>query len=86
MSRFTAHRPFDTSPVIVKIPAPSSSDFKSLVVTGILMFSSGPGTPLYSLTWIPVSEGNYSGTCVFPIVLAVIFRALVALRSVLKRR
>ncbi|KIN00004.1 hypothetical protein OIDMADRAFT_126242, partial [Oidiodendron maius Zn] len=36
--------------------------------------------------WIPVSEGNYSGTCIFLVVLAFIFRALVSLRSVLKRR
>jgi solute carrier family 31 (copper transporter), member 1 len=50
------------------------------------MFSTGPGTPLYSPTWIPVSEGNYAGTCLFLVVLAFIFRALVSLRSILKRR
>lgn len=50
------------------------------------MFSTGPGTPLYSPTWIPVSQGNYAGTCIFLVVLAFIFRALVSLRSVLKRR
>ena len=58
----------------------------SLLTLGIAMFSTGPGTPLYSPTWIPVSEGNYAGTCLFLVVLAFIFRALVSLRSILKRR
>ncbi len=38
-------------------------------------------TPLYSAQWAPGSTGSYAGTCIFLIVLAVLFQTLVALRS-----
>ncbi|CAK7217485.1 hypothetical protein SCUCBS95973_003169 [Sporothrix curviconia] len=38
-------------------------------------------TPLFSAAWTPSTTGQYAGTCIFLIVLAVIHRALVAFRS-----
>lgn len=43
-------------------------------------------TPLYATTWTPTSQGEYAGTCIFLIVLAVILRVLVALRPILEGR
>jgi hypothetical protein len=50
------------------------------------MFSTGTGTPLYSSMWMPMSIGSYAGTCIFLIVLAVIFRFLIAFKAVLEER
>ncbi|CAK7201830.1 hypothetical protein SEUCBS139899_004545 [Sporothrix eucalyptigena] len=38
-------------------------------------------TPLFSSAWTPSTTGQYAGTCIFLILLAVIHRALVAFRS-----
>jgi hypothetical protein len=50
------------------------------------MFSTGTGTQLYSSMWMPMSISAYAGTCIFLIVLAVIFRFLIAVKSVLEHR
>ncbi|KAH6666944.1 Ctr copper transporter [Halenospora varia] len=50
------------------------------------MFSTGTETPLYFTTWMPMSISAYAGTCIFLIVLAVIFRVLIAFKSVLEER
>ncbi|PSR80530.1 Ctr copper transporter [Coniella lustricola] len=39
-------------------------------------------TPLFSTAWTPNGIGQYAGTCIFLIILAVIHRSLVAFRSV----
>lgn len=38
-------------------------------------------TPLFSAAWTPATTGQYAGTCIFLIVLAVVHRALVAFRT-----
>ncbi|RDW80076.1 hypothetical protein BP6252_04714 [Coleophoma cylindrospora] len=38
-------------------------------------------TPVWSDMWTPTTAGQYAGTCVFLIVLAVILRALLAIKS-----
>jgi len=38
-------------------------------------------TPLYSSMWTPKSVGGYAGTCIFLVVLATIFRALLAVKA-----
>jgi hypothetical protein len=43
-------------------------------------------TPLYSISWTPSSQGQYTGTCIFLIVLAVLLRVLLALRPILEGR
>ncbi|KAI3336047.1 Ctr copper transporter [Ustulina deusta] len=46
-----------------------------------MVFFNNMVTPLYSLAWTPNNTHAYAGTCIFLIVLAVIHRALMALRS-----
>jgi hypothetical protein len=36
--------------------------------------------------WMPMSSSAYAGTCIFLILLAVIFRFLIAFKSVLENR
>ncbi|RDW59948.1 hypothetical protein BP6252_13035 [Coleophoma cylindrospora] len=58
-----------------------------------MTFFTSTTTPLYSTSWTPSSVGVYAGTCIFLIVFAAIFRALLAVRinffevlAVLERR
>lgn len=51
----------------------------------MMVFFTGTKTPLYSTAWTPSSTGQYAGTCIFLIVLAVIFRAILAIRGVFPR-
>jgi hypothetical protein len=44
-------------------------------------FFNSYDTPLFSLDWTPTNGGQYAGTCIFLIVLAIIFRFILALRS-----
>ncbi|KAH8157753.1 hypothetical protein CIB48_g10504 [Xylaria polymorpha] len=46
-----------------------------------MVFFNNMVTPLYSLAWTPNNTHAYAGTCIFLIVLAVIHRALMSLRS-----
>ncbi|SMR62133.1 unnamed protein product [Zymoseptoria tritici ST99CH_1E4] len=46
----------------------------------MMVFFTSTGTPLYSNAWTPTSTGQYAGTCIFLIVLAVVMRGLIALR------
>ena len=43
-----------------------------------MLFFSSTSTPLYSTGWMPSVPGQYFGTCFFLVVLAIIFRALMA--------
>ncbi|KAF2170464.1 hypothetical protein M409DRAFT_64196 [Zasmidium cellare ATCC 36951] len=45
-----------------------------------MTFFTATNTPLFSFSWIPDTTGQYAGTCIFLIVLAAIFRALLAMR------
>jgi solute carrier family 31 (copper transporter), member 1 len=45
-----------------------------------MTFFSSTNTPLWSNAWRPNSTGQYAGTCIFLIVLATVFRGLIALR------
>jgi len=46
----------------------------------MMVFFTSAHTPLYSKAWTPAGAGTYAGTCIFLVVLAFIFRALLALR------
>merc|ERR1712098_449052 len=52
----------------------------------VLSFCTVTSTPLYSSTWTPTSISAYAGRCIFLIVLAVLFRLLVAFKAVLEER
>ena len=59
----------------------SGSDSGMMDMSGMMMvFFTATTTPLYSVSWKPSSTGQYAGTCIFLIALAVAMRALVALR------
>ena len=47
----------------------------------LMTFFTSTVTPLYSKAWTPDSSGQYAGTCIFLIILPIIFRALIAARS-----
>lgn len=51
-----------------------------------MTFFTSTSTPLYSNSWTPANRGQYAGTCIFLIALAVIFRVLIALRPILEAR
>ncbi|KAI6782752.1 putative ctr copper transporter [Emericellopsis cladophorae] len=43
-------------------------------------------TPLLSTQWTPATDGQYAGTCIFLLSLAVLLRVLLALRPILETR
>ena len=47
----------------------------------MMTFFTSTSTPLYSEGWTPSTTGQYVGTCIFLIVLAAIFRGIIALRA-----
>ena len=49
-------------------------------------FFDSISTPLYSTSWQPSGVGSYAGTCIFLILLAMIFRLLIAGKTLLERR
>ncbi|KAI4163558.1 MAG: hypothetical protein LQ342_002830 [Letrouitia transgressa] len=51
-----------------------------------MVFTTSTSTPLYSLAWTPNSTGKYAGTCIFLIIFAFIYRALIVGKSILQRR
>ena len=46
-----------------------------------MTFFTATTTPLYSSMWSPTSVGGYAGTCIFLIVIATIFRGLLAVKA-----
>jgi len=51
-----------------------------------MVFFTSRTTPLLSAAWSPATTGQYAGTCIFLVALAVAFRALLAFKSVQERR
>jgi len=59
-----------------------STDSSTMSMSAMSMtFFTGSTTPLYSSTWSPTSVSGYAGICIFVILLAVIFRSLLAVRA-----
>ncbi|QDS70120.1 hypothetical protein FKW77_005352 [Venturia effusa] len=52
----------------------------------VMAFFSSQHTPLYSASWTPKSSGAYAGTCIFLVVLTIIFRSLLAAKHILEQR
>ncbi|KAL5317378.1 hypothetical protein ACEPPN_014473 [Leptodophora sp. 'Broadleaf-Isolate-01'] len=46
-----------------------------------MTFFTSTSTPLYSEGWTPNSPGAYAGTCIFLVILAIIFRSLLAVKA-----
>ncbi len=51
-----------------------------------MTFFSATTTPLYAMNWQPTTPGGYAGTIIFLIILAIVSRSLVALRTKLESR
>ncbi|EMD88894.1 hypothetical protein COCC4DRAFT_31949 [Bipolaris maydis ATCC 48331] len=45
-----------------------------------MTFFTSTTTSLFSASWTPTTPGQYTGTCIFLIALAALFRALIAVR------
>jgi hypothetical protein len=62
----------------------SSSDNSSsmMSMSGMrITFYASNMTPLYSDAWAPTNTSTYAGTCIFLILLATLFRGLLALKG-----
>lgn len=46
-----------------------------------MTFYTSTMTPLYSTSWVPTTTAAYAGTCIFLIILATLFRGLLALKA-----
>lgn len=51
-----------------------------------MTFFGGTGTPLYSMQFMPTTTGGYAGTCIFLIILAIVYRGLFAFKAMLENR
>jgi copper transporter 1 len=55
--------------------------------TGMAMaFFTATNTPLYSESWTPQNAGQYAGTCIFLIFLAIALRAIFTAKSFLEMK
>lgn len=57
----------------------------SMMNTSITFMVSST-TPLYLSSWTPSTSSQYAGTCIFIVVLAAIFRGLLAFKSIQEGR
>jgi copper transporter 1 len=66
------------------MPAPADNSSSSMAMMGMnqmkMTFFTSASTPLFASSWTPTTTGQYAGTCIFLIVLAIFFRALLAVR------
>ncbi|OJJ95981.1 hypothetical protein ASPACDRAFT_47339 [Aspergillus aculeatus ATCC 16872] len=72
-----------TSSSTTSMSTDSSSSSVSMSMT--MVFFTSTTTPLYSNAWTPSTTGQYAGTCIFLIALAVILRFLLALKPICER-
>ncbi|KZM18715.1 uncharacterized protein EKO05_0006551 [Ascochyta rabiei] len=55
--------------------------------SGMMMaFFTATNTPLYSEAWTPRNAGQYAGTCIFLIVLAITLRGIFTVKSLLEAK
>ncbi|KAL4874408.1 Ctr copper transporter family-domain-containing protein [Aspergillus karnatakaensis] len=77
-----------TSSMSMPTPTSDKSSMSSMQMdmsTMSMTFFTSFKTVLYSPSWNPTSEGQYAGTCIYLIVLAVILRVLIAFKPILER-
>jgi len=51
-----------------------------------MVFFNSHTTPLYSQLWTPKSSAGYAGTCIFLVILSVLFRLLMVSKHLLEAR
>ncbi|KAK4692072.1 solute carrier family 31 (copper transporter), member 1, partial [Lecanoromycetidae sp. Uapishka_2] len=60
----------------------SAANSTMMAMSSMMMaFFTSTTTTLYSTAWTPSSTGQYAGTCIFLILLGIMFRGLFALRA-----
>ncbi|KAJ0421359.1 Ctr copper transporter family-domain-containing protein [Aspergillus carlsbadensis] len=64
----------------------SGMDMSMSMSTMSMTFFTSTKTLLFSNAFSPTTQGQYAGTCIFLIALALILRFMIALRPVLERR
>lgn len=52
----------------------------------IMTFTNSHNTPLYADGWTPQTAGAYAGTCIFLVLLAMILRSLLAVKTICEHR
>ncbi|CZS91304.1 uncharacterized protein RAG0_01998 [Rhynchosporium agropyri] len=74
--------PMGTSSSSMDKPASSMTGSSSMMgMSSMAMtFFTSSTTPLFSMSWVPKTAGQYTGTCIFLILLSAIFRGLLAVR------
>jgi hypothetical protein len=58
----------------------TASDMMSMSSMSMTFFTSTT-TPIFSSMWMPATQGQYAGTCIFIIMLGLVFRGLLALKA-----
>lgn len=61
-------------------------DMPDMSDTPSMGFTNSQNTLLYSSSWVPSTPSAYAATCIFLIILAIIGRGLVALKTVMEQR
>ncbi|KAI5298311.1 THO complex subunit 2, partial [Ascosphaera pollenicola] len=64
----------------------NSGHGSSMSMSMAMTFVNAHDTPLFSKSWTPDSTGKYAGTCIFLIILAIINRLLMALKTICEKR
>ena len=59
---------------------PMSSGMVMSMADMAMVFFNSANTPLYTQSWTPKTAGQYAGTCIFLVVLAIVCRAMLVLR------
>lgn len=85
MADFTQHEGHGSSSSTPSLPSHGTNG-GSVAGSMAMSFVVSTATPLFSTAWRPASLAQYVGTCVFLIALSVVFRFLLAWKSVLELR
>ena len=61
-------------------------DPMSMMMTMMSVFQTNIRTSLYSAAWTPKNVGVYAATCIFLVVLAALFRSIVAFKAIQEQK
>ena len=61
-------------------------DSMSMMMTMMSVFQTNIKTSLYSTAWTPNNVGVYAATCIFLVVLAALFRSIIAFKAIQEQK
>ncbi|KAJ2902425.1 putative low affinity copper transporter protein [Zalerion maritima] len=64
----------------------SSSSSMDSMMTMMAVFQTNINTSLYSTSWTPNNPATYAATCIFLIILGIVFRAIVAFKAIQEQK